>query len=110
MQFATWEQELDLCKTLGRHQPGRGAHSSRRTRPLTVEALEPRAVPANLSINSVSLNDGTSGTTNAVFTVQLDQAARVDIGVDYATADGTANAGHDYVATSGHVDIPAGST
>jgi hypothetical protein len=66
--------------------------------------------PPTLSINDVSVNEGNSGTTNAVFTVTLSAASGKDISVNYATSDGVASAGSDYVATSGTLNIPAGST
>ena len=63
-----------------------------------------------LSIANVSKAEGNSGTSNLVFTVTLSQAASAAVTVNYATSDVTATAGTDYVATSGTVTIPAGST
>ena len=63
-----------------------------------------------LSIGNVSLPEGNSGTTNAVFTVKLSAASGRAVTVHYATADGTATAGSDYTAKSGTLTIPAGST
>ena len=63
-----------------------------------------------ISIGNVSVTEGNSGTTNANFTVTLSAAASVPVTVHYATADGTATAGSDYLATSGTLTIPAGST
>ncbi|MBB6257829.1 uncharacterized protein YhjY with autotransporter beta-barrel domain [Xanthomonas arboricola] len=65
-----------------------------------------------LSINNVSVNEGNAGTTNATFTVSLSQPAGAGgVSFDIATADGTATAGVDYVASSltGQT-IPAGSS
>lgn len=65
-----------------------------------------------LSINDVSVNEGNAGTTNATFTVSLSQPAGTGgVSFDIATADGTATAGMDYVASSltGQT-IPAGSS
>jgi len=68
-------------------------------------------VPVNgLSINDVSVTEGNAGTTTATFTVSLNPAAAGTVTVDYATADGSATAGSDYVATSGTLTFPAGST
>ena len=53
-----------------------------------------------LSINDVTVNEGNSGTTNAVFTVSLSATSPQTITVNYATANGTATAGSDYAATS----------
>ncbi|OYD80822.1 cellulase family glycosylhydrolase [Azospirillum brasilense] len=49
-------------------------------------------------------------TTDAVFTVKLSQAYSQAVTVDYATADGTAKAGSDYLATSGKLTFAAGET
>ncbi|AKV67559.1 beta strand repeat-containing protein [Microcystis panniformis] len=52
----------------------------------------------SLTINDVTLTEGNSGTTNAVFTVSLSSAASTVVSVNYATANGTATAGTDYTA------------
>jgi hypothetical protein len=62
----------------------------------------------SLSINSVSVTDGTAGTT-AVFTVSLSQAATSAVTVKYATANGTAVAGTDYTAESGTLTFSPGT-
>jgi large repetitive protein len=64
-----------------------------------------------LTINDVSLNEGNSGTTNAVFTVSLSAASGQTVSVQYATATGLTNPatpGSDYTTTSGTLTIPAG--
>jgi hypothetical protein len=66
--------------------------------------------PPSLAINNVSLTEGNSGTTNAVFTVSLSAASSVPVTVNYATADGTAVAGQDYVAVSGTLTFAPGET
>src|SRR5262249_48876488 len=67
-------------------------------------------VPA-VSMNSVSVTEGNSGTTNANFTDSLSAASGQTITVDYATGNGTATtADSDYVAASGTLTIPAGNT
>jgi hypothetical protein len=59
----------------------------------------------------VSVTEGNSGTTNAVFTVRLAAAYDAPVVVSYATSDGSATvAGGDYQAQSGAVTIPAGNT
>jgi hypothetical protein len=67
-------------------------------------------VPSSLTINSVSVVEGNSGTTSAVFTVTLTPASPVDVTVNYATADGSATAGTDYVPATGILTFPAGVT
>ncbi|MCZ8222405.1 MAG: lectin-like protein [Microcystis sp. LE19-84.1B] len=52
-----------------------------------------------ISINDVTVTEGNSGTTNAVFTVTLSNAVDTAVTVNYATADGTATtADNDYTA------------
>ena len=48
----------------------------------------------------MSVAEGNSGTTTAVFPVTLSGATRQPVTVDYATADGTATAGSDYTAVT----------
>jgi hypothetical protein len=65
----------------------------------------------SLSINNVSQFEGTSGSSNFVFTVTLSAAATSPVTVDYATADGTATvASNDYTAASGTLTFAAGTT
>jgi dipeptidyl aminopeptidase/acylaminoacyl peptidase len=54
--------------------------------------------------------EGDAGTVNFVFTVTLSTVSGTTTKVSYATADGTAVAGSDYVAKSGTAKIPAGQT
>jgi hypothetical protein len=51
-----------------------------------------------LSINDVSLAEGNSGTTGAVFTVSLSATSPQTVTVNFTTANGTATAGSDYAA------------
>ncbi|MEA9786279.1 putative Ig domain-containing protein [Xanthomonas campestris pv. raphani] len=67
------------------------------------------ALPA-LSIDDVSVNEGNSGTTTATFTVSLSAASGQTVSVNYASADGTATAGSDYVARSGTLTFAPGTT
>jgi outer membrane protein assembly factor BamB len=62
-----------------------------------------------ISIGDVSVGEGDSGSTSAVFAVSLSSASGVQITVDYATANNTATAGLDYTATSGTVTFPPGA-
>jgi cysteine-rich repeat protein len=64
-----------------------------------------------LSIGDISLSEGNSGTRQAVFTVKLSQASPSTVTYSVATADSTAKAGSDYVASalSGQA-IAAGQT
>ncbi|WP_427917053.1 putative Ig domain-containing protein [Xanthomonas campestris] len=67
------------------------------------------ALPS-LSIDDVSVNEGNSGTTTATFTVTLSAASGQTVLVNYASADGTATAGSDYVARSGTLTFAPGTT
>jgi len=62
------------------------------------------------TIDDQSVTEGDSGTKQMTFTVTLSAAGTDDVTVDYATADGTAEAGTDYVATSGTLSFASGTT
>ncbi len=64
------------------------------------------AVPV-LSINSVGLTEGDSGSSNLQFVVTRSTTGTA-FTVDYATADGSANAGSDYTQTTGTLSFTAG--
>src|SRR5688572_25731191 len=64
----------------------------------------------SISISDVTVREGNSGTTNAVFQLSLASATLLPVTVSYATADGTAIAGGDYIATNGIVTFLAGQT
>ena len=61
-----------------------------------------------LAIADVTLAEGHSGTRTANFRVTLTPASTGRVTVQYATANGTALAGSDYVAKSGSLTFPAG--
>lgn len=63
-----------------------------------------------ISISDVILFEGDAGTTNAVFAIQLDRPAGYFISITYATSNGTAVAGSDFIATNGSVGIQSGAT
>ncbi|MBV9469462.1 MAG: CSLREA domain-containing protein, partial [Abitibacteriaceae bacterium] len=64
----------------------------------------------SLAVNDVTVAEGNSGPTNAVFTVSLSAASGQTVTVDYATADGTATAGSDYQSRSGTLTFAPGET
>lgn len=64
-----------------------------------------------LMISDTSASEGDSGTTPYFFTISLTApAGAAGVSVDYATADGSANAGSDYVAKSGTATIAPGAS
>ena len=65
---------------------------------------------ASLTITDTHVSEGNRGSTDAVFTVTLNPASTQQVTVDYATSDGTAEAGFDYIAANGTLTIDAGAT
>ena len=74
-----------------------GAVISRSSGLGVAEILNPQTFPT-VSIGPANVIASTSGPTKATFTVSLSAAFNQPVTVDYATADGTAKAGVDYVA------------
>lgn len=67
-------------------------------------------VSASFGVTDVTMQEGQAGTTNALFTVSLSRALTVPVSVVYTTADDTARAGEDYLATSGTLLFAPGVT
>jgi uncharacterized protein (TIGR03437 family) len=63
-----------------------------------------------LTIDDVTVTEGNSGTTPAVFTVKLSPSSTQTVTVDYTTAPGTAAAGTDYQTASGTLTFNPGDT
>ena len=64
--------------------------------------------PITLAVSSPSVVEGNVGFTACTFTVTLSAPALDPIVVQYATADGTASAGVDYVAAAGSLTFTRG--
>ncbi|MGI8436352.1 MAG: Calx-beta domain-containing protein [Chthoniobacterales bacterium] len=78
--------------------------------PATVTILDDDTAPT-FTIDSVSQNEGNSGTTPFVFTVTKTGSTSLPATVQFATADGTATtADNDYVAQSGMLTFAPGDT
>ena len=57
----------------------------------SLRAIDPADLPS-LSIGDVTLLEGSTGTRNAVFEVQLSEPQSFPVSVDFQTANGTAGA------------------
>ena len=75
--------------------------------PLT-NALYVSLGPPTVSVDDLVVAEGPAGTATARFSVRLSRTAAATIAVSYATVDGTAVAGSDYVATNGVVTFAPG--
>ncbi|HKB19631.1 MAG TPA: Calx-beta domain-containing protein, partial [Gaiellaceae bacterium] len=64
----------------------------------------------SISIGDATVTEGNGSTVNASFSVSLSSASGQTVSVGYATADGTATAGNDYVATGGSLVFSPGQT
>jgi hypothetical protein len=79
-------------------------------RDITFTAAAAAVTPA-ISVADVSINEGNSGTSTAVFNVSLSAATTQTVTVTYATANGTATAGTDYAAVGNTtLTFPPGTT
>ena len=66
--------------------------------------------PPSLRIENMSVVEGNSGFTPAVYTVNLSAPSSQTVSATYQTFTGTARDGRDYVSATGTVTIPAGQT
>ncbi|WOH48295.1 Calx-beta domain-containing protein [Bradyrhizobium sp. sBnM-33] len=72
----------------------------------TITNDDATAVVGDISIDDVTIAEGNSGTKTATFTVSRTGTAA--FAVDFATANGTAAAGSDYLATGATLNFAAG--
>jgi hypothetical protein len=63
-----------------------------------------------MTIGKKSITEGDNGSTYAVFSVNLSAPSAQSVSVNYATSDGTAIAGSDYIASSGTLTFAPGTT
>jgi hypothetical protein len=66
--------------------------------------------PVTLGTSDCSVTEGDAGQVVCAFTVSLSAATGQTVSVGYATADGTAVSGQDYVGSAGTLTFPAGIT
>jgi hypothetical protein len=64
----------------------------------------------SISISDAIIMEGDSGTTGAILMAKLSVRSSETVTVDYATADGTAEQGTDYIAASGTISFLPGTT
>src|SRR6185503_15515917 len=81
-----------------------------RTRIATFKHPTCGVVVPNITVNDVTVTEGNAGTTNATFTISLSAPTVVTVGVNFATADGTAAAPADYTPQSGSRSFAPGVT
>jgi bacillolysin len=66
--------------------------------------------PPAISISDVAVVEGNGGTTSAVLTARLSNPFNLTVSASFATQNGTAAAGTDYVAASGTLTFAPGAT
>jgi Calx-beta domain/CHRD domain len=66
--------------------------------------------PPAISVRPLALVEGDAGTTDVAFAVRLSRSSARAVSVRFATADGSARAGADYVASKGVVVFKPGQT
>jgi PKD repeat protein len=71
--------------------------------------LDNDAAPT-LTIADKTITEGDNGTLNVTYTINLSATSGKPVTVDYSTANGTATAGKDYIATNGKITFAAGET
>ena len=105
----TVEADETLIVTLSGASANSTIGTATATGTITNDDVAPPVIPS-ISIANATLVEGNAGTSVMAFTVTLSQAATTPVTVNYATSNGTALAGSDYVATSGTLTIAAGAT
>ncbi len=73
----------------------------------TVSAITTIQRPS-ITVSSAAVEEGDEGTTNALFTVRLSVPSSQPVAVNFATTNGTALAGSDFVGANGTVTFPPG--
>ncbi|HEX8144317.1 MAG TPA: Calx-beta domain-containing protein [Pyrinomonadaceae bacterium] len=77
---------------------------------ITNDDQPPAGTQPSISINDVTVQEGGSGTTDAIFTVTLSAVSSQTVSVSYATADIDATGGVDYQTKSGTLTFAPGET
>src|SRR6185436_9917584 len=71
-------------------------------------SVDVQAQQPSISVRDVVVVEGNSGTTQATFVVALSGAASQSVPFSFTTANGTATAGSDYIASSGNATFAPG--
>jgi hypothetical protein len=74
-----------------------------------IGSFESEGLP-ELTINDVTVAEPANGSTLVNFTVSLSRSSSVAVSIDFATTDGTALAGSDYMANAGTLVFAPGET
>ena len=75
---------------------------------LFATSIDVAAQQPSISVHDVVVAEGNAGTTQATFVIALSGASTQTVSCSFATANGTATAPSDYVATSGAVSFAPG--
>ena len=75
---------------------------------LLAASVNVAAQQPSISVRDALVLEGNSGTTQATFVVALSAPASQSVSCSFATANGTATAGSDYIAASGTVNFAVG--
>ena len=75
---------------------------------LAATSVDVAAQSPSISVRDVVVVEGNAGTTQATFVVALSASTTQSVSFSFATANGTATAGSDYVATSGALTFAPG--
>ena len=73
-------------------------------------SLTPLSFGPDISISDVTVDEGTGANTPLPATVHLSQASARPVSVHWATNDGSAISGQDFLGSAGDLIIPAGQT
>jgi hypothetical protein len=84
------------------YRPGKGCGDNNH--------IHERNEQCKMKINDVSLREGNSGTTMAVFTVSLSDFAIDQVTAAYSTSSGTATSGSDFLPAAGTLVVAPGTT